>query len=486
MTHGVTGPRETWPDERAMARAEEGGGSFELLRAERERRGELPEPAGFDRLPLEWYQRNARRLKEAARERGVDGGLFLTSRWNVIYATGLFHTTTERPFACFLPMDDDEACVWLHPQLDAELVRGWWCTEAFSYFDFPHAEGGAPSEGGLGGARTVDVFGWWGETLARLGYGGRTIGIDSGGLAELGLMPGFAKRPRYDFFAGDVPEPHRPEHGPFGRMADALPDARFVDVHDLLVRHRAVKDEAETRLARRALDYLSEIHAFARDYLLERGPGTIDWEVANAARLWGMHRLLADLPQAAEPHGAPLTFVLACRSGVSTAYPHPNQTLWSRVERGDAIQVAGLLQLGGCGGELYRSYLVAPWSEWQEHVWEVHTRAFEIQAEESYAGNSGAAVARAVHAHQVENGCAHLVYHRPGHGMGSEGHQPPYHALGDFTVLRAGMHFSNEPGLYDAEHGFGFNHGDTILVAEERGIQLGTVPATKEWCLLSP
>ena len=46
------------------------------------------------------------------------------------------------------------------------------------------------------------------------------------------------------------------------------------------------------------------------------------------------------------------------------------------------------------------------------------------------------------------------------------------------------MHFSNEPGLYDAEHGFGFNHGNTILVADGSGLQMGIAPATSEWCLL--
>ncbi len=65
-----------------------------------------------------------------------------------------------------------------------------------------------------------------------------------------------------------------------------------------------------------------------------------------------------------------------------------------------------------------------------------------------------------------------------------EGHQPPYQALGDYTVMRAGMHFSNEPGLYDPEHGFGFNHSDNILVAERKGLQMGTAPASREWCLL--
>lgn len=469
-----------------MARAEASGESFELLRRARgARAAKLPEPADYHRLPLEWHQAKARELKAQARERGVDGGLFLTNRWNIVYATGLVHTTTERPFACFLPFDEDDAVVWFHPYLDNELVRSWWCTQSFSYFDFPHAEAAFPSRGELGEQATIDLFRWWGETLVELGYGAKTIGIDSGAQAELGLMPGWEQRPRYDFFAVEPPEARRPEHGPFGRMAAAMPEAEFVDVYDVLVRNRAVKDEAETRLALRALDYLSEVHAFARDYLVERGVGTIDWEVANAARLWGMHRVMQDLRPGSEPHAdSGFTFVLGCRTGPATAYPHPNQVFWTPIERGHALQIAGLLNLGGYGGELYRSFLIAPWTEWQEHVWEVHTRSYEIQAEQAYAGNTGANVARAVHEHQLANGCAHLVYHRPGHGQGSEGHQPPYHALGDFTVLRSGMHFSNEPGLYDVANGFGFNHGNTILVAERSGLQLAAAPATKEWCLL--
>jgi hypothetical protein len=46
------------------------------------------------------------------------------------------------------------------------------------------------------------------------------------------------------------------------------------------------------------------------------------------------------------------------------------------------------------------------------------------------------------------------------------------------------MHFSNEPGLYDPEHGFGFNHSNNILVAPEKGLQMGTSPVSREWCFL--
>jgi Xaa-Pro aminopeptidase len=194
---------------------------------------------------------------------------------------------------------------------------------------------------------------------------------------------------------------------------------------------------------------------------------------------------MEDIPQAGEPHNAVgISVGVGCRTGRTTAYPHPNQMFWRQVQRGDALQIAGVVRIGGYGGEQYRAFLIAPGSDWQQRVWDVHTRSYEIQAEESYAGNTCSNVAKAVHDHQVESGMAHLIYHRPGHGEGMEGHQPPYHALGDYTVMREGMHFSNEPGLYDPEHGFGFNHSNNILVAPKKGLQMGTSPVSREWCFL--
>ena len=444
----IIGPPALWPDERAMARAESRTDSFKLLRREGRARGpDLPEPADFHRLPLSWYKAKIRELKSEARKRGVDSGLFLTRRWNIIYATGLFHSTTERPFACFLPMDDDDALIWLNPYLDQQLVNDWWTTRSSYYFDYHHARGGFPSRGEVVQGDTVNLYRWWGEI--------------------------------------ETPERKRPESGAFGQMAAVMPDAGFVDINDIMIRSRIVKDEMENRLTQRAMDFWSEIHAFARDYLLERGTEAVDWEVANAARLWGTARIMDEIPQTGVPHDAVgISVGVGCRTGRTTAYPHPNQMFWKKVEPGDALQISGVVRVGGYGGELYRSFLISPWTEWQERVWDVHTRCYEIQAEESYASNTCSNVAKAVHDYQVENGVEHLIYHRPGHGEGMEGHQPPYQALGDYTVMREGMHFSNEPGLYDPENGFGFNHSNNILVSSDAGLQMGTTPATREWCFL--
>src|SRR6266852_5334250 len=52
-------------------------------------------PATYDRLPLEWHKQRAKLLQEKLAQDGRDG-ILLTDRWNIIYFTGLWHTTTER------------------------------------------------------------------------------------------------------------------------------------------------------------------------------------------------------------------------------------------------------------------------------------------------------------------------------------------------------------------------------------------------------
>jgi Xaa-Pro aminopeptidase len=483
----VVGPKETWPDEKAMARAEAKGGSFALLKKEQDkRRAELPEAATFDRLPVSWHKAKVRQLKEEAKQRGIDGGIFLTNRWNVIYASGLIHTGTERPFAVFFPMDQEDGAIWFYPYLDDSLVKSWWCTQGFGYFDYQHSEGSAVNDGIITQNKTVSIHRWWGEKLHELGYGNKSIGIDSGGLAEIGIMPGQENAERLDMY-GDivVPRPYRPGGGVYGQMAAAMPEAKFVDVWDILIRQRAVKDDVENALTQRAMDYFSEIHAFARNYLIEKGLGVLDFEIANAAMLWGTHLIMKDIKHEGYPHEAVgIEVRFGVRTGRLNAYPHPNQMRWARVQPGDSLQMAGVVRVGGYGGEQYRSYLIAPNTEWQKKVWEVHTETYYIQARESYAGNTCSNVAKAVHDYQVKNGVQHIVYHRPGHGEGMEGHQPPYQALGDYTIMRKGMHFSNEPGLFDPEHGFGFNHGNNILVWDGKGLQMGTAPCDKEWLWL--
>ena len=91
----------------------------------------------------------------------------------------------------------------------------------------------------------------------------------------------------------------------------------------------------------------------------------------------------------------------------------------------------------------------------QQRLWEVHTEMTLAQQEYSHAGVECREVASRVLEIARCAGVQQYVYHRPAHGAGVEGHQAPYVSLGDATIMREGMMFSNEPGLYNPEGGYG-------------------------------
>ena len=78
------------------------------------------------------------------------------------------------------------------------------------------------------------------------------------------------------------------------------------------------------------------------------------------------------------------------------------------------------------------------------------TECVRIQERESKAGVTCGEIAVKVHQFQVKQGkdIQKLLYQRVAHGQGMEGHQPPYIALGDQTILEEGITFSVEPDLF--------------------------------------
>ncbi len=413
-----------------------------------------PEAATFDRLPLEWYKATVKRLQAKLAERGVDG-IFINDRWNLIYFTGLFHSTTERPFACFIPTNE-LTVYWFHPGLDKAMVESWWNSGSEYYYDFPPTEGGYPDQGKVVTGPAMDLLDWMLKGIARRGYGEKTIGLD---------------RP--------------PSAKTLKRMGQFLPKAKFEEVDDICIKMRRVKTPEEIALTQRALNYFSQIHVFARDYVLEHGTNLTDFKVEMAATEYGTDLILRDIKRDGHAHNAVgISVNIGCRSGIGTAYPHPNQFHHNRVKKGDSFQIAGSVRIGGYGGELYRPYQIAPWDSAREKMWEVMAEGSAMQVRMSKAGTRCQDIAEAVHDYHVKMGMQKYLYQRVAHGEGMEGHQEPYLALGDETVLEEGMTFSMEPGLFYPEGGYGYNPSDTVLVTKTTGVEMGSLPLSKEWCFL--
>jgi Xaa-Pro dipeptidase len=71
--------------------------------------------------------------------------------------------------------------------------------------------------------------------------------------------------------------------------------------------------------------------------------------------------------------------------------------------------------------------------------------------------------------------------HRTGHGLGLEGHEPPYMVRGEATILQPGMTFTVEPGIYLAGKG-GVRIEDDVLVTADGSETLTTL--TRELIIL--
>ncbi len=403
------------------------------------------------RLPEAWYRENVKRLQARLGENGLEG-IILEDVWNIIYFSGLFHSQTERPLWLFIPTGGDPTI--FHPALDRDLVNTWWIEDREWYFDFPHH--GAYNTLVFEGGPPVDLLAWMLERLAARGFSQAVLGL------EKELDPGTA-----------------------ARMRQALPHATFEVVGDICLKMRRVKTPEEIALIQKAIDLQDHMLGFARAFILGRGAGVTDFDVRLETERYATHLLMQWLKLDGRPHnGAGINFWFGCRAGLTTAYPHPNQFPYHQIERGDAIQLAGFVHLGGYVGEGYRALQTEPMTDLHERMWDVHTEMTELQAELCRAGAPCNEIASRVLRLARDAGLERYVYHRPAHGIGMEGHQPPYLSLGDETVLEEGMVLSNEPGLYNPEGGWGYNHSNTVLVGKERGIVLNKTPLTKEWCWL--
>ena len=413
------------------------------------------EAASIDRLPLSWSKERTSQLCASLEEQGLDG-ILLTNQWNIIYFTGLWHTTTERMIHCFIPTATAQP-VWFYPALDRDLIRTWWYDDGEMYFDWLDVEGSMPHLGTVEKGPTHDLWRWLMQGLAKRGFSGKPLAVDT-----------------------ELVESKQ------SKVVEEL-GAPMRDAGDLCLSYRMRKTPTEIALTRRAYSYFDRIHAYARDLILTHGTDLMDYEIANAAEKFGVDLIMNDIANDGKPHNAVGVQVgVSVRAGQPTGYPHPNQFYYNKVERGQALQVAGVVRIGGCGGELYRPYMIGPRTAHMEKLWAAARDACLMQKDLSRKGTLCSDVAYAIHQFQVGEGVQDYIYHRPAHGEGMEGHQPPYLALGDHTVLDTGMMFSVEPGLFDPATGTGANFSDGFIVADEGpSMQMSRLPWSEEWAYLT-
>ena len=384
----------------------------------------MPGMNGHDRLPPEWYRRKIGQVQEQMKERKLNA-LVLLNATNVIYTTGYFHLPTERPLAALIPGSGDPAL--FIPELESDQVKLWWVKDYEAYFDYPGP---------------VNRVRWIFERVAQRGLGGGRIGVEE-------------------------PTPGRME-----QMKLGAPKATIVGAGDLVENMRWVKDEDEIRVMRRAMYFADFTVQSGREFVQRNGSVTEDQILKATADAVAdkMSKELNDVVGVGiePPFGGLVPF------GKRSAFPHAIPSK-DRLKSGDALILSYGAQVGGYNVECERSFSIGKPSDHARQLYEAMLAAHDTGAENMKEG----AVAEEVDKKSLDQirkaVFEKFLKHRTGHGIGLDGHEAPWIAEGDKTVLKEGMTFSCEPGVYDPDWG-GFRHSDTVIVRRDKGEIMNSYP----------
>jgi Xaa-Pro aminopeptidase len=387
-----------------------------------------PDSNAHDRLPPDWYRRKIGQVQEQMKQRKLNA-LVLLNATNVIYTTGYFHRSTERPLAVLIPESGDPAL--FVPELESDQVKLWWIKDYEAYFDFPGP---------------VNRVRWIFERVAKRGLGAGQIGVEE------------------------------PTPGRMQQMKLGAPKATIVDAGDLVENMRWVKDEDELRVMRRAMYFADFTVQAGRDFVQRNGSVTEDQILKATADAVAdkMSKELIDVVGVGiePPFGGLVPF--AKRSAFPHAVPSKD-----RLQSGDALILSFGAQVGGYNVESERSFSVGKPSDHAKRLYDAMLAAHDTGVENMKEG----AVAEEVDKKSLDQirkaGFERFLKHRTGHGIGLDGHEAPWIAEGDKTVLKGGMTFSCEPGVYDPDWG-GFRHSDTVIVRKDKGEVMNSYPTRLE------
>ena len=129
------------------------------------------------------------------------------------------------------------------------------------------------------------------------------------------------------------------------------------------------------------------------------------------------------------------------------AFPH-HQTGERKLAEGDAVVIDIGGRKGGFPSDITRMAVVGHPPEGYGQIHTIVEKAVQAALKAARPGVKARDVDAAARGVIEDAGYGEYFVHRTGHGMGVDGHEPPYITATSETILREGMVFSIEPGIY--------------------------------------
>lgn len=163
-------------------------------------------------------------------------------------------------------------------------------------------------------------------------------------------------------------------------------------------------------------------------------------------------------------------------AGGNGAFPHHSASD-RLIEEGDAvvIDIGGRKQ--GFPSDITRMAVVGLPPEGYGEIHTIVEKAVQAALKAARPGVPARDVDAAARKVITDAGYGDYFVHRTGHGMGIDGHEPPYITATSDTVLEEGMVFSIEPGIYLPGR-FGIRLEDIVILRENGPEILSSLPRT--------
>ncbi len=380
------------------------------------------------------------RLAEHLTAEGLSG-VVLFDNYYILYYSAFAFIPTERPMA-FVMTASGEAGLFV-PRLELEHAKSkTGFDRVASYVEYP--DNPHPME-------------HLRRMLADMGISGR-IGADSDGYPWI-----------------------------FGYRGPALSEltrSTVVPVTAFVEDSMMVKSAAEIALIRESVTWGHLAHVLLQRYTRV---GATETEVslrASTEATLAMMDAIGPLYAAQSTYGSGASAGYRGQIGRNAAIPH---ALANNIafQAGDVLVTGAGAPVWGYNSELERTMFVGKPSDEQRRMFDHMKNVQEVAFAALRPGARCSDVDKAVRAYYEQHDLMEYWKHHSGHAIGLRYHEAPFLDTGDQTVLKPGMLFTVEPGLYAAGLG-GFRHSDTVLITEDgmemltyypRDVESLTIPA---------
>lgn len=227
--------------------------------------------------------------------------------------------------------------------------------------------------------------------------------------------------------------------------------ANFINGDKMLEKFRLIKDEDEIKYLSKAAEIADKTFEEIVKYIK---PGVTEREISDKIK-----ELLIELG------GEELSFEPIVASGPNSSMPHYNDDRRVIEEQDLVILDYGCRYKGYCS-DISRTVFIGEPTDEQKKVYEIVLRA-NSEAEKAVKEGITAGEIDSIARNIIEDaGYGKYFINRTGHGIGLAVHEAPYIKGGNEEVLKTGMAFSVEPGIYIPGK-FGMRVEDIVVVDGE-------------------